>query len=81
MNYSFLALQYSPPSMHPRCSIYNPTIENGGSSHSVSRHMEGQESSYSGLIEEKSSFFCFYAHFPMYAGYNGTRCMYTQVLA
>ena len=35
MNYSFLALQNSPPSMHPRGSIYSPPIGNGGSHPSV----------------------------------------------
>ena len=68
MNYSFLALQNSPPSMHPRGSIYIPPIGNGVSIRSVSRHMEGQESSYSGLNEENFNFFCFYPHFPMYVG-------------
>ena len=68
MNYSFLSLQNSLPSMHPRDSIYSPPIENEGSSWSISRNMEGQESSYSELIEENSKSFCFYAHFPMYAG-------------
>ena len=58
MNYSFLALQNYPPSMHPRGSIYSPPIEKGGSSH-VSRRMEGQESIYSGLVEENSKSFCF----------------------
>ena len=81
MNYSFLALKCSPPSMHPRGSIYSSPMDNGGSSRSVSRHMEGQESSYSGLIEENSKSFCFYAHFPMYGGYNGATCVYTWVLA
>ena len=35
MNYSFLALQDSPPSMHPRGLIYSPPMDNGGSSQSV----------------------------------------------
>ena len=68
---SFLVLINSPPLMHSRGSIYSPSIGNEGSSQSVSRHMEGQESSYSGLIEENSKSFCFYAYFPMYVGYNG----------
>ena len=57
MNYSFLARQSSPPSMHPRGSIYAPPMDNGGLSQSVYRHMEGQESSYSGLNEENSKSF------------------------
>ena len=52
MKYSFLALKCSPPPMHPRGSIHIPSIGNEGSIHSISRHMKGQESSYSGLIEE-----------------------------
>ena len=30
MNYSFLALKCSPPSIHPRGSIYSPSIGNKG---------------------------------------------------
>ena len=41
MNYSFLSLKFSPPLMHPRGSIYSPSIGNEGSSWSVSMHMEG----------------------------------------
>jgi len=59
LNYSFLALKCSPPSIHPRGSIYSPSIGNEGSSQSVFKHMEGQESSYLGLIEENSIFFVF----------------------
>ena len=59
MKYSFFALQNSPPSMHLRGSIYSPPIDNGGSSQSISRNMEGQESSYSGLNEENSNLFLF----------------------
>ena len=54
MNYSFLSIQRYPPLMHPKGSIYIPSIENEGSSQIISSHMEGQESSYSGLIEENS---------------------------
>ena len=68
MNYRFLALQCSPPLMHPRGSIYCPSIGNEGSSRSVSRHMEGQESSYSGLIEENSKSFLFLCTFPNVCG-------------
>ena len=71
IHYSFLALISSPPPMHPRGSIYSPSIGSEGSIQSVSRHMEGQESSYSGLIQENSKFFSFYAHFSMYMGYSG----------
>jgi len=59
MNYSFLALTCSPPSMHPRGSIYIPSIGSEGLIRSVSRHMEGQESSYLGHIEENSIYFVF----------------------
>ena len=78
-NYSFLALKCSPPPMHPRGLIYSPSIGNEGSIQSISRHMEGQESSYSGLIEENSKRFCFYAHFPMYVGHSGTSCIYPKM--
>ena len=81
MNYSFLSLKCSPPLMHRRGSIYIPSIGNEGSSQSISKNMEGQESSYSGLIEENSKNFCFYAHFPMYTGYSGASYVYTRVLA
>ena len=80
MNYSFLALKCSPPSMHPRGSIYSSSLGNEGSIQSVSRHMEGQESSYSGLIEENSKYFTFCAHFLMYKGYSGETCVYTWIL-
>ena len=46
MNYSFPALFNSPPPMYPRGPIYIPSIGIEGSSWSVSRHMEGQRSSY-----------------------------------
>ena len=81
MNYSFLSLKCSPPLMHIRGSIYSPSIGNEGLIQIISKNMEGQESSYSGLIEENSKSFCFYAHFPMYGGYNGATCVYTWVLA
>ena len=42
LNYSFLALKCSPPSIHPRGSIYSPSIGKEGSIQSVSKHMEGQ---------------------------------------
>ena len=59
MNYSFLSLKCSPPSMHQRGSIYSPSIGNEGSIRSISKHMQGKEPSYSGRIEEKSkSFVC-----------------------
>ena len=80
MNYSFLALKWSSPLMHPRGSIYSPSIGSEGSSWSISRHMEGQELISSGLIEKNSKCFCFYAYFPMYMSYNGESCMYTQLL-
>ena len=76
MNYSFLYPQCYPPPMHLRGSIYSPLIGNEGLSQSISRHMEGQESSYSRLIEENSKSFCFYAHFSMYMGIN---LMHVQV--
>ena len=41
MNYSFLALTCSPPSMHPRGSIYIPPMDKGGLIWSISKHMEG----------------------------------------
>ena len=71
MNYSFLALKCSPPSMHPRGSKYIPSIGSEGSSRSISRHMEGQESSYSRLIEEKSFLFFVFMHI--------SRCMQDTV--
>ena len=49
----------SPPPMYPRGLIYNPLIGSEGSSWSVSRHMEGQRSSYFWLYEEKSKIFIF----------------------
>ena len=42
-----------------------------------SRNMKGQESSYSGLYEEKSKSLCLYAHFPMYVGI-GSKAACTQ---
>ena len=80
MNYSFFALQNSPPSMHPKGSIYSPSIGSEESIQSVSRHMEGQESIYSRLIEENSKSFCFYEHFLMYVANIGASCMYTWLL-
>ena len=80
IHYHFLALIGSFPLMHKKGSIYIPSIGNEGSSQSVSWHMEGQESSYSGLIEEKSKYFIFYAHLPMYVPYSGASCMYTWIL-
>ena len=59
IHYSFLSLISSPPLMHPRGSIYSPSIGSEGSSQSVSKHMEGQRSSYSRLIEENSKYFIF----------------------
>ena len=52
--YSFLTLKVSPPLMLHNGSIYSPQMGNGGSNQSISRHMEGQGSSYSLLDEKKS---------------------------
>ena len=42
IHYSFLALIIYSPLMHPRGSIYIPSIRSESSIRSVSRHMEGQ---------------------------------------
>ena len=59
IHYSFFSLTISPPLMHPISSIYSPSIGSEGSSWSVSRHMEGQRSSYSWHNEENSKIFIF----------------------
>ena len=59
IHYNFLSLISSPPLMHPRGSIYNHSIGNECPSHSISRNMEGQESRYSGIIEENSKYIFF----------------------
>ena len=59
--YSFLTLKISPPPMLHNGSIYSPQMGNGGSNRSVSRHMEGQGSSYLLLDEENSKYFLFRA--------------------
>ena len=47
IHYNFLSLISSPPLMHPRGSIYSPSIGSEWSIQSVSRNIEGQMSSYS----------------------------------
>ena len=40
--YSFFSLIRSPPLMHLRGTIYNPSMGSEGSIQSISRYMEGQ---------------------------------------
>ena len=46
MNYSFLALFNSPPPMYPGGPVYIPSLGSEGLIQIISRHMEGQSSSY-----------------------------------
>ena len=67
--YSFLPLKVSPPPVLHNGSIYSPQMGNGGSNLSVSRHMEGQGSSYSLLDEENSKHaFLFFSTKPYVCG-------------
>ena len=72
--YSFLTLKVSPPPMLHNGSIYIPQMGNGGSNRSISKHMEGQGSSYSLLDEENSKYSFFLEQNPMYTGCNGANC-------
>ena len=55
-------LKVSPPLMLHNGSIYIPDMGDGGSNQSVSRHMEGQGSSYSLLNEKKIQIFFVFEH-------------------
>ena len=57
--YSFLTLQVSPPLIVHNGSVYSPQMGNGESNHSVSKHIEGNQSSYMLLDKGNSKYFCF----------------------
>ena len=80
MNYSFLSLFNSPPLVYPRGPIYIPSIGSEGSIRSVSRHMEGQESTYLLLDEGKTPNIYFLAYFLMCVGHSGEYGMYMRVI-
>ena len=81
IHYSSFAPTSSPPSMLPNSSIYSPSMRSEGSIWSVYRYMEGQESSYLLLEEGKLQIFLFWAHFLMYAGHSGARCVYMRFVS
>ena len=67
MDYSFFALQL-PSTVSKGFLKYHSKRVMEGRIQAFSRHMEGQESSYSELNEEKSKNICHVAHILMYMG-------------